>query len=199
MCDFNHFWCCSKRMLLLPKGRNSVFTYSEAIVSKFGALQLFPVFPSFLFFFCFLHMEVPRLGVQSATAAGLCRRHGNAGSLTHGVRPGIEPATSWFLAGFVSAVPWQELRPVFSYSEFWMHLIAPAFISTQMTWNVFFMIVSQSWKDQFRILSSLNNNSYLSRNNFPKIVQPSPPQPWPVFWSGAVSDPVIECDHKQAS
>ena len=53
MCDFNHFWCCSKRMLLLPKGRNSVFTYSEARVSKFGALQLFPIFPSFLFFFLF--------------------------------------------------------------------------------------------------------------------------------------------------
>ena len=26
--------------------------------------------------------------------------HGNAGSLTHPVRPGIEPTTSWFLAGF---------------------------------------------------------------------------------------------------
>ena len=27
------------------------------------------------------------------------------GSLTHWARPGIEPTTSWFLVGFVSAVP----------------------------------------------------------------------------------------------
>ena len=32
---------------------------------------------------------------------GLYQAHGNTRSLTHGVRPGIEPATSWFLVGFV--------------------------------------------------------------------------------------------------
>ena len=31
--------------------------------------------------------------------------HGNAGSLTHRARPGIEPATSWLLVGFISTVP----------------------------------------------------------------------------------------------
>ena len=35
--------------------------------------------------------------------------HGNAGSLTYRVRPGIEPATSRFLVGFVSTAPGQEL------------------------------------------------------------------------------------------
>ena len=35
--------------------------------------------------------------------------HSNAGSLTHWSRPGIEPETSWFLVGFVSAVPRREL------------------------------------------------------------------------------------------
>ena len=40
-----------------------------------------------------------------ATAAGLHHSHSNAGSLTHCVRPGIEPTTSWFLVGFVSAAP----------------------------------------------------------------------------------------------
>ena len=35
--------------------------------------------------------------------------HGNTGSLTDWVRPGIEPATSWFLVGFVSTVPRWEL------------------------------------------------------------------------------------------
>lgn len=35
--------------------------------------------------------------------------HGNAGSLTHWSRPGIEPAISWFLVRFVSAAPGREL------------------------------------------------------------------------------------------
>ena len=37
--------------------------------------------------------------------------HGNAGSLTHSAKPEIEPASSWILVGFVSAVPQQELLP----------------------------------------------------------------------------------------
>ena len=37
--------------------------------------------------------------------------HGNAGSLTHYVRPGIEPASSWILVGFISAAAQWELRP----------------------------------------------------------------------------------------
>ena len=31
--------------------------------------------------------------------------HGNTGSLTHLARPGIEPASSWILVRFLSAVP----------------------------------------------------------------------------------------------
>ena len=38
--------------------------------------------------------------------------HGNAESLTHWTRPGIEPATSWFLVGFVSAASRWELHDV---------------------------------------------------------------------------------------
>ena len=34
---------------------------------------------------------------------------GNAGSWTHWARPGIEPATSWFLVRFISAKPRWEL------------------------------------------------------------------------------------------
>ena len=36
----------------------------------------------------------PRLQPTYTTA------HGDAGSLTHGVRPGIEPSASWFIVGF---------------------------------------------------------------------------------------------------
>jgi len=45
--------------------------------------------------------------------------HGNTRSLTHWARPGIEPATSWFLVGFISTAPWQELW----YSKYCIYLI----------------------------------------------------------------------------
>ena len=45
-----------------------------------------------------------------AASANYTTAHGKApGSLTHGARPGIEPKTSWFLVGFVSAAPLWEL------------------------------------------------------------------------------------------
>jgi len=37
-----------------------------------------------------------------ATSVTYITAHGNYGSLTHWARPGIEPATSWFLVGFVN-------------------------------------------------------------------------------------------------
>ena len=72
------------------------------------------------------HMEIPRLEVESATAAGLYHSHSNvvswtapatyttahgnarSGSLSHWVRPGTKPASSWILVGFVTAEPWWE-------------------------------------------------------------------------------------------
>jgi len=80
---------------------------------------------SFFFFFglfVFLglhpqHMEVPRLGVESepqqhqiqAESVTYTTAQGNTTFLTHCARPGTEPATSWFLVGFVSISPRQEL------------------------------------------------------------------------------------------
>ena len=66
-------------------------------------------------FFFFLgahtwHMEVPRLGVESElTTAYLHHSRSNAGSLTHLVGPGFEPASLWILVGFSSAKQQQEL------------------------------------------------------------------------------------------
>jgi len=40
-------------------------------------------------------------GIRTASAT-YTTAHGNARSLTHCARPGIEPATSWFLVGFVN-------------------------------------------------------------------------------------------------
>ena len=82
-----------------------------------------------IYFFClfegFTHsIWFPRLGAESpapqpqqcqiwAVSVTYPTAHGNTGSLTHWVRPGIEPATSWFPVGFVSAVPRQELPLLF--------------------------------------------------------------------------------------
>ena len=77
----------------------------------------------FVFVFVFLglhsqHMEVPRLGTNGscshqpmpepqqcwiqAASATYTTGHGDAGSLTHWARPGIEPVSSWMLVGFVN-------------------------------------------------------------------------------------------------
>ena len=99
---------------------------------------------SSLFFFSFLsffgphlwHTEVPRLGdnqsyscrptpqpqqrqIQAASVT-YTTAPGNTRSLTHCVGPGIEPATSWFLVGSVSAAPQRELL----YSLFFIPLPA---------------------------------------------------------------------------
>ena len=68
-----------------------------------------------------LHMKVPRLGVESelqlqayttataapnpALSATYTTAHNHARSLTHRVRPGIEPASSWILVRLVTAEP----------------------------------------------------------------------------------------------
>ena len=44
--------------------------------------------------------------------------HGNTRSLTHWVRPEIEPATSWFLVRFISTVPQWRLQ-IFSSERQW--------------------------------------------------------------------------------
>ena len=49
-------------------------------------------------------------GPIGAVATGLHHSHSNAGSFTHGARPGIKPGSSWMLISFVSAAPRQELR-----------------------------------------------------------------------------------------
>ena len=50
------------------------------------------------------HQPMPQpqqLGIR-ASSATYTIAHGNAGSLTHWARPGLEPETAWFLVGFVN-------------------------------------------------------------------------------------------------
>ena len=53
---------------------------------------------------CRLTEIIPNFKKQLMT-----KDHGNARSLSHWASPGIKPASSWFLVGFISAAPWQEL------------------------------------------------------------------------------------------
>ena len=52
-------------------------------------------------------------GQIRATAAGLCHSHSNTRSLTHWARPGIEPASSWILVGFITAESQWKLPTLF--------------------------------------------------------------------------------------
>ena len=97
-------------------------------------LERWVFFIIYLFtYFCFLglhvrHMEIPRLGVElelqlltyvtaTATQDPGSEPHlwptpqlmGNARSLTHWARPGIEPASSWIKVGFITDDPRWEL------------------------------------------------------------------------------------------
>ena len=54
-------------------------------------------------------MPEPQQQQIQTMSANYTTAHGNAGSLTHWTRPGIEPTASWFLVGFISTVLWQEL------------------------------------------------------------------------------------------
>ena len=51
----------------------------------------------------------PQQRQMRASRATYTTALGNARSLTHGARPGIELATSWFLVRFAPAVPWELL------------------------------------------------------------------------------------------
>ena len=57
-----------------------------------------------------LHHSQPLQRQIQATSATYTTAHINAGSLTHWGRPGMEPATSWFLVGLISTEPrWKLL------------------------------------------------------------------------------------------
>ena len=90
------------------------------------------------------HKEVPRLGSNQscscwptpqpqqgriwAASTTYTTAHGNARSLTHWVRLGIKPASSWFLVGFISAAPQRELLDCLLYAKYSARYIHTQFI-----------------------------------------------------------------------
>ena len=107
--------------------------FGKVSVQVFGSFVNWVVHFLFLFFVFFIclgphpqHMEVLRLGAESelqllayttatatlwiqALSATYTTAHSNARSITHWVRPGIKPESSWMLVRFISTEPWQEL------------------------------------------------------------------------------------------
>ena len=113
---------------ILNPSEHTTYRHSSMFYKHFSPLNTLFLFFVFVFVFLGLHpqyMEVPRLGVQSeqqllayttATAtsdlSGVCTTaQGNTRSLTHWVRPGIEPATWWFLVRLIYTAPRQEVLP----------------------------------------------------------------------------------------
>ena len=101
-------------------------------------------FPLIFLFLCLFRAAPSAYGGPQArggiraVAAGLCHSntrsasstyitaHGNAGSLTHWARPGIESASSWMLVRFISAEPQWELwlsLLFFKWMPRWMHFL----------------------------------------------------------------------------
>ena len=122
------FWLCSRVTVIFCDGE---MDFSDSEMHWAGGRKYSNFYSVFvcLFVFCFLyffwggelclwHMEVPRLGVKLepqrpatpqpqqcgiwATPGTYTTAHSKAGTLTNGVRPGIEPASSWILVGFVN-------------------------------------------------------------------------------------------------
>ena len=108
--------------------------------------------PFFFFFFFFPFRATPAVfgssgarGHIGAATAGLhhshsnttsepsatyTTTHGNAGYLTHRMRPGIKPTSSWMLVGFIATEPQQELLSThFKYMQI---LECPFFFSMKL-------------------------------------------------------------------
>ena len=126
--------------------------------------------PKFLFFFRAAapqHMEVSRLGVVSelsnwptsqpqqlstwAMSVTYTTAHGNARFLTHWLRPGIEPTSSWILIGFITTKPWRELpqilsyhsKDIYSHGRLWaQHTTTDTYIHPA---NIYYLLYSRHW------------------------------------------------------
>ena len=109
---------------------------------EFDQLNSISVFLIFIFLFLFFAFQGPTCGILKFPDLGLNQSyscwptpqtqkcqiravsvtsatvHGNSGSPTHWVRPGIELLSSWILVGFISAAPQWELLYEYLFSNY---------------------------------------------------------------------------------
>ena len=101
------FYPVSSQERRTPQGTLDRREMWEAAITSLLSL---PYLFIYLFIFVFLpflgplqrHIGSQARGLIGAAAAGLRQSHSNAGSSTHWVRPGMEPATSRFLVRFAN-------------------------------------------------------------------------------------------------
>ena len=74
--------------------------------------------------------EPQQWGIQ-ATSVTHTTAHGNTRSLTHWERPGVEPTTSWFLAGFINH--WTTTRTPHSWALIQKATCTPTFLAIHST------------------------------------------------------------------
>ena len=87
-------------------------------------------------------MPEPQPCQVQATSVTYTIAHGNAGSLTHWVRPGIEPASSWILVGFITTEPWGELQEKRVYWEkrcLWCSVMTSWWSQRAQVWGCVFL------------------------------------------------------------
>ena len=90
---------------------------------------------------CWPTLQPQQSGIQ-ATSVTYTTAHNNVRSLTHRVRPGIKPESSWILLRFITTKPQQELpTPIYS-KEF-------LFVSFLKLWN-FLLIITAVLKTMYR-------------------------------------------------
>ena len=98
-------------------------------------------------------MPEPQQCQIRAVSATYTAAHGNTRSLTHWVRPEIEPASSWMRVRFVSAEPWMGTPALFS-------LVCPFSLFLQFTFTAlsdlgfFFCHSCSIWKFQAGVESA---------------------------------------------
>ena len=91
-------------------------------------------------------------GQIGARAVDLHHSHSNTGSLTHWVRPGIEPVSSWILVSFLTADQPQELHGMLlsTVHELWFLLLKMAF------WDyIVYTPIPRMGKLRYKVVKSL--------------------------------------------
>ena len=120
--DLLAYWCIHKESLMFSQGaftslywsqlRDWPLSSSSGLSSSLTQSQL-PLLPTSSLFLGIFRAAPLAYGSSKArgqiraTAASIC----NTGSLTHWVRPGIEPDSSWILVGFITTEPQWKLHP----------------------------------------------------------------------------------------
>ena len=94
-----------------------------------GGAYVTPQMP-LTFFFCLPRAAFKAYGNSQAggqiraAAAGLHHSHSNTGSLTHWLRPGIKPASSWVLVRFITTeLQWELLTSFFFFNYSWFTML----------------------------------------------------------------------------